>query len=111
MSDKLNLAELVRIGVKAYSRLEFIVLIGDINRSGRTSSGSCRPERGRRDGRVQEWGELYERFYKTAYDPAAVSAKVKELYKSLLARFLLKFRCKEKSSYICDRKDLCNMKS
>ena len=29
-----------------------------------------------------KWGELYERFHKTAYNPSAVAAKVKELYES-----------------------------
>ena len=28
------------------------------------------------------WGELYERFHNTAYDPADVAAKVRELYES-----------------------------
>ena len=29
-----------------------------------------------------KWGELYERFHKTAYNPEAVAAKVRELYES-----------------------------
>ena len=33
-----------------------------------------------------KWGELYERFHKTAYDPAAVAAKVKELYESFYVK-------------------------
>ena len=33
-----------------------------------------------------KWGELYERFHKTAYDPAAVAAKVKDLYESFYVK-------------------------
>lgn len=33
-----------------------------------------------------KWGELYERYHKTAYDPAAVAEKVKELYESFYVK-------------------------
>ena len=33
-----------------------------------------------------KWGELYERFHKTAYDPAEVADKVKELYESFYVK-------------------------
>lgn len=33
-----------------------------------------------------KWGELYERFHNTAYDPAKVEAKVKELYESFYVK-------------------------
>ena len=33
-----------------------------------------------------KWGELYERFHNTAYDPAEVEAKVKELYESFYVK-------------------------
>lgn len=33
-----------------------------------------------------KWGELYERFHKTAYDPSAVAEKVKELYESFYVK-------------------------
>ena len=33
-----------------------------------------------------KWGELYERYHKTAYDPAAVAALVKELYESFYVK-------------------------
>ncbi len=33
-----------------------------------------------------KWGELYERYHHTAYDPAAVEAKVKELYESFYVK-------------------------
>ena len=39
-----------------------------------------------------KWGELYERFHKTAYDPAVVAAQVKELYESF---------------YVKDKKGIC----
>ena len=32
------------------------------------------------------WGELYERFHNTAYDPADVAAKVRELYESFYVK-------------------------
>ena len=32
------------------------------------------------------WGELYEKYHKKAYDPAAVAAKVKELYESFYVK-------------------------
>ena len=33
-----------------------------------------------------KWGELYERFHKTAYDPSAVAEKVKKLYESFYVK-------------------------
>ena len=33
-----------------------------------------------------KWGELYERFHKTAYNPAAVAEKVRELYESFYVK-------------------------
>ena len=33
-----------------------------------------------------KWGELYERFHKTAYDPAFVAEKVRELYESFYVK-------------------------
>ena len=33
-----------------------------------------------------KWGELYERFHKTAYDPSFVAEKVKELYESFYVK-------------------------
>ncbi len=33
-----------------------------------------------------KWGELYERFHNTAYDPAAVESKVRELYESFYVK-------------------------
>jgi len=33
-----------------------------------------------------KWGELYEKYHNTAYDPAAVEAKVKELYESFYVK-------------------------
>ena len=33
-----------------------------------------------------KWGDLYERYHKTAYDPAAVAALVKELYESFYVK-------------------------
>lgn len=33
-----------------------------------------------------KWGELYERFHKKAYDPAAVAVKVRELYESFYVK-------------------------
>lgn len=33
-----------------------------------------------------KWGELYERYHKTAYDPAVVAEKVKELYESFYVK-------------------------
>ena len=34
----------------------------------------------------QPWGELYERFHKTAYDPAAVAAEVRRLYEDFFVK-------------------------
>ena len=33
-----------------------------------------------------KWGELYERFHKTAYDPSVVAEKVKELYENFYVK-------------------------
>lgn len=33
-----------------------------------------------------KWGELYERFHKTAYDPTMIAEKVKELYESFYVK-------------------------